>query len=174
MSPANSAGSAPGAINFLAKQEYFTRPGLRGRIIRWVMVATGQVAVDRSGGSVSAAALDAAVRIVESGGAWGIHPEGTRSPDGRTYRGRTGAIRVAMRTGAPLVPVALSGTERINPRDRRMLRPGRVRITFGHPRYFPPLDRAGVRTATDQLMTDLAARSGRCYVDRYAATWPAG
>ncbi|RJO74844.1 1-acyl-sn-glycerol-3-phosphate acyltransferase [Nocardia panacis] len=159
----------PRRITFIAKQEYFTQPGPRGRIIRWVMTATGQVAVDRSGGSASTAALDAAVRILESGGAWGIHPEGTRSPDGRVYRGRTGAIRVAMRTGAPLVPVALSGTDRINPRGRRFWRPGRVHIVFGHARTFPPLDHTEVRTATDTLMTDLATRSGRRYVDRYAA-----
>ncbi|MBU3065920.1 1-acyl-sn-glycerol-3-phosphate acyltransferase [Nocardia sp. NEAU-G5] len=164
----------PRRITFIAKQEYFTGAGLRGRIDRWVMTATGQVAVDRSGGSASAAALDAAVRILESGGVWGIHPEGTRSPDGRVYRGRTGAIRVAMHTGVPLVPVALSGTEQVNPRGRRTWRPGRVRIVFGRPRYFPPLDHTGVRTATDALMTELAMRSSRCYVDRYAATFESG
>lgn len=158
----------PRRITFIAKREYFTERGLRGRVNRWVMTATGQVAVDRSGGSASAAALDAAVRILESGGVWGIHPEGTRSPDGRVYRGRTGAIRVAMQTGAPLVPVALSGTDRVNRRGRRLLRPARVHIVFGTPRTFPPLDRTTVRTETDTLMTELAHHSGRPYVDHYA------
>ncbi|BCK55146.1 lysophospholipid acyltransferase family protein [Nocardia wallacei] len=158
----------PRRITFLAKREYFTERGLRGRINRWVMTATGQVAVDRSGGSASTAALDAAARILESGGVWGIHPEGTRSPDGRVYRGRTGAIRVAMRTGAPLVPVALSGTDLVNRRGRRLLRPARVHIVFGRPRTFPPLDRPTVRTETDALMTELAHRCGRHYVDHYA------
>ncbi|MBB5915699.1 1-acyl-sn-glycerol-3-phosphate acyltransferase [Nocardia transvalensis] len=161
----------PRRITFIAKQEYFTEGGLRGRVNRWVMRATGQVAVDRSGGTASTAALDAAERILESGGVWGIHPEGTRSPDGRVYRGRTGAIRVAMQTGAPLVPVALSGTDRVNRRGRRFLRPARVHIAFGRPRYFPSLDRSTVRTETDALMTELAHRSGRVYVDHYAATF---
>jgi 1-acyl-sn-glycerol-3-phosphate acyltransferase len=160
----------PRRITFIAKQEYFTEPGLRGRINRWVMTATGQVAVDRSGGSASAAALAAAAAILSAGGVWGIHPEGTRSPDGQVYRGRTGVIRVAMQTGAPVVPVALSGTEGVNPRGRRMLRPGKVRIVFGPPRHFPPLNRTQVRAATDALMTELAERSCRCYVDHYAGT----
>ncbi|MCM6777192.1 1-acyl-sn-glycerol-3-phosphate acyltransferase [Nocardia sp. CDC159] len=161
----------PRRITFIAKQEYFTASGWRGRCHRWVMTATGQVRVDRSGGSAAADALAAAERILESGGIWGIHPEGTRSPDGRIYRGRTGVIRVAMRTGAPVVPVALSGTDRVNPRGRRFLRFARVRISFGRPRYFPPADRPAVRAATDALMLDLAARSGRRYVNRYAATF---
>ncbi|MGW5452479.1 lysophospholipid acyltransferase family protein [Nocardia sp. NPDC003979] len=158
----------PRRITFIAKQEYFTGTGTRGRIERWVMTATGQVAVDRSGGSASSAALEAAVGILSDGGVWGIHPEGTRSPDGRVYRGRTGVIRVAMQTGAPVVPVSLSGTDFVNPRGRRMLRPARVRVVFGAPRYFPPLDRAQVRVATDDLMAELAARSHRPYVDQYA------
>ncbi len=163
----------PRRITFLAKDEYFTEPGWRGRINRWVMTATGQVRVDRTGGSAAADALDAAVRILESGGIWGIHPEGTRSPDGRVYRGRTGVIRVAMRTGAPVVPVALSGTDRVNPRGRRLLRFAKVRITFGRPRYFLPADHTAVRAATDELMVELASRSGRRYVDHYAATFRA-
>ncbi|MFI5782740.1 lysophospholipid acyltransferase family protein [Nocardia sp. NPDC051570] len=163
----------PRRITFLAKEEYFTEPGWRGRLNRWVMTATGQVRVDRSGGSAAADAMAAAAGILDGGGIWGIHPEGTRSPDGRIYRGRTGVIRVAMRTGAPVVPVVLSGTDRVNPRGRRFLRFAKVRIAFGRPRYFPPADRAAVRVATDTLMLELAARAGRRYVDHYAATFPA-
>ncbi|MBF6330680.1 lysophospholipid acyltransferase family protein [Nocardia transvalensis] len=163
----------PRRITFIAKQEYFTEPGWRGRLNRWVMTATGQVRVDRSGGCAAADALGAAVRILEADGVWGIHPEGTRSPDGRIYRGRTGVIRVAMQTGAPVVPVVLSGTDRVNPHGRRLLRCARVRISFGRPRHFPPADRLAVRAATDALMLEMAARSGRRYVDDYAARFDA-
>ncbi|GAB4589027.1 lysophospholipid acyltransferase family protein [Nocardia sp. IFM 10818] len=164
----------PRRLTFIAKQEYFTEGGVRGRINRWVMNATGQVPVDRSGGSAGSDSLAAAIRILENGGMWGIHPEGTRSPDGRIYRGRTGVIRVAMHTGAPVVPVVLSGTDRVNPRNRRFLRPAKVRISFGRPRYFRPADQQAVRRATDDLMADIVRRSGRPYVDCYAATFKTG
>lgn len=163
----------PRRITFIAKSEYYTGTGLRGRFDRWVLRATGQVAVDRSGGAASAPALAAAVRILDDGGVWGIYPEGTRSPDGRVYRGRTGVIRVAMQTGAPVVPVVLSGTDRVNPRGRRGWRFARVRIAFGEPRYFRPADRDGVRGATDALMSELVQRSGRRYVDHYAKRFDA-
>lgn len=157
----------PRRITFIAKSEYYAGTGLRGRFDRWVLRATGQVAVDRSGGAASAPALSAAVRILDDGGVWGIYPEGTRSPDGRIYRGRTGVIRVAMQTGAPVIPVVLSGTDRVNPQGRRGWRFARVRISFGPARYFRPADRDGVRAATDALMSELVQRSGRRYVDHY-------
>ncbi|WP_308014385.1 lysophospholipid acyltransferase family protein [Nocardia coffeae] len=113
------------------------------------------------------------MRILDDGGVWGIYPEGTRSPDGRVYRGRTGVIRVAMRTGAPVIPVVLSGTDRVNPMGRRGWRFARVRIGFGAPRYFRPADRDGVRGATDALMAELVQRSGRRYVDHYAKRFEA-
>ncbi|MFF3566505.1 lysophospholipid acyltransferase family protein [Nocardia jiangxiensis] len=163
----------PRRITFIAKSEYYTGTGLRGRFDRWVLRATGQVAVDRSGGAASAPALEAAARILDDGGVWGIYPEGTRSPDGRVYRGRTGVIRVAMRTGAPVIPVVLSGTDRVNPPGRRGWRFARVRIGFGEPRYFRPADRDGVRGATDALMSELVQRSGRRYVDHYAKRFDA-
>ncbi len=164
----------PRKVTFLAKQEYFTQRGFRGRINRFVMNATGQVPVDRTGGTAGSDSLTAAVRILEQGGIWGIHPEGTRSPDGRVYRGRTGVIRVAMQTGAPVVPVVLSGTNQVNPRNRRFLRPAKVRISIGRPRYFLPADQHGVRHATDELMADIVRRSGRPYVNCYATTFKAG
>lgn len=163
----------PRRITFLAKSQYFDEPGWRGRLHRWVMTATGQVRVDRTGGSASADALAAAEGILKSGGVWGIHPEGTRSPDGQVYRGRTGVIRVAMRTGAPVIPVALTGTDRVNRRGRRLLRFGKVRIVFAPARRFVPIDRSAVRAATDDLMAELARRSGRRYIDCYAATFRA-
>ncbi|MEV5651352.1 lysophospholipid acyltransferase family protein [Nocardia sp. NPDC052254] len=163
----------PRRITFLAKSQYFDERGWRGRLNRWVMTATGQVRVDRTGGSAAADALAAAVGILASGGVWGIHPEGTRSPDGRVYRGRTGVVRVAVRTGAPVVPVALTGTDRVDRRGARLLRFGKVRIVFGPPRRFEPVGRAAVRAATDDLMVELAMRSGRRYVDCYAANFRA-
>ncbi|WP_280455895.1 lysophospholipid acyltransferase family protein [Nocardia brasiliensis] len=162
----------PRRATFLAKQEYFTGTGLRGRFQRWFFSVSGQVPVNPTGGSAAADALAAATRILESGGVWAIHPEGTRSPDGRIYRGRTGTLRVAMATGAPVIPVVLSGTDRVNPRGTRLPRFGKVRISFGAPRYYLPADQhRAARTATDELMREMAARSGRHYVDRYAATF---
>ena len=162
----------PRRVTFLAKQEYFTGPGLRGKVNKWFYSVSGQVPVDRTGGSAAADALAAATRILDSGGVWAIHPEGTRSPDGRIYRGRTGTLRVAMATGAPVIPVVLSGTDKVNPRGSRLLRFGKVRITFGAPRRYPPAQQHhAVRTATDELMREMAARSGRHYVDHYAVTF---
>ncbi|MEV0297321.1 lysophospholipid acyltransferase family protein [Nocardia sp. NPDC050710] len=163
----------PRRVTFLAKQEYFTGTGLKGRFNRWFYTVSGQVPVDRTGGTAAADALAAATRILESGGIWAIHPEGTRSPDGRVYRGRTGTLRVAIATGAPVVPVVLSGTDRVNPRGSRRWRFAKVRISFGAPRYYLAADQHP-RAATDDLMRELAARAGRPYVDRYAATFSHG
>ncbi|MBH0780003.1 lysophospholipid acyltransferase family protein [Nocardia bovistercoris] len=161
----------PRRVTFLAEREYFTGAGVKGRLTRWFYTVSGQVPVDRTGGSAAADALAAATGILESGGIWAIHPEGTRSPDGRIYRGRTGALRVAIATGAPVVPVVLSGTERVNPIGSRRWRFAKVRIDFAAPRRYPAADRPHPRTATDALMRELADRAGRPYVDRYAATF---
>lgn len=162
----------PRPLTFLAKQEYFTGTGLRGRLQRWFFTAAGQVPVDRAGGDGAADALATATRILADGRAWAIHPEGTRSVDGRVYRGRTGALRVAMATGAPVVPVVLDGTDRMNPRGRKLLRFTKVRISVHPARRYPAAEHhAQVRVATDQLMREIATLSGRPYVDRYAATF---
>ncbi|MGW6692237.1 lysophospholipid acyltransferase family protein [Rhodococcus sp. NPDC054953] len=158
-------------IVFLAKSDYFDGAGATGRLRRWFFTSMGQISVDRSGGTTSSPALDAATGIVEQGGAWGIHPEGTRSPDGRLYRGRTGAVRVAMNTGVPLVPVAITGTraDRAVPWRRR-----RVVVEFLDPLDLVPFADAGatgVRTATDTLMRSIGSRTGQLYVDAYAKTW---
>lgn len=164
----------PRRVTFLAKQEYFTGSGMKGRFNRWFYSVSGQVPVDRTGGDAAANALAAATEILQAGGVWAIHPEGTRSPDGRIYRGRTGALRVAMATGAPVLPVVLSGTDRVNPRGSRTWRFAKVRISFGAPRYYPPAaQQRDARLATDDLMRELANRSGRPYVDCYAATFTA-
>ncbi|WP_063058247.1 lysophospholipid acyltransferase family protein [Nocardia sienata] len=154
-------------VFFLAKSDYFDRPGLMGLAQRWFFRGVGQIRVDRRGGPGATPALTAAIGIIERGGVWGIHPEGTRSPDGRLYRGHTGAVRVAMATGVPLFPVAITGT-RSDPG-----RPWwRRRVTV---EILPALDMArygaaghGARRATDALMRTLADRTGQQYVDEYA------
>lgn len=145
-------------LTFLAKHEYFTRPGLRGRVQRWFFSVVRQVPVDRVGGD-AAKALAAATHILDVGEIWAIHPEGTRSPDGHLHRGRTGVARVALATGAPVIPVALHGSARIRPHHR-------VRITIG-----TAIDlnaHNDIRSATDELMLAIQKLSGQTYVDEYA------
>lgn len=159
-------------VFFLAKSEYFDRPGPAGLVQRWFFRGVGQIRVDRRGGPGAAPALTAAIGIIERGGVWGIHPEGTRSPDGRLYRGHTGAVRVALATGVPLLPVAITGT---GPEPGRPW--WRRRVTL---EILPALDLAGYRAAgphgarraTDALMRTLAARTGQQYVDEYARRRP--
>jgi 1-acyl-sn-glycerol-3-phosphate acyltransferase len=158
-------------ITFLAKSEYFDDAGIAGRLKRWFFSAMGQIPVDRRGGAKASPALEAATKIVEQGGVWGIHPEGTRSPDGRLYRGRTGAVRVAMDTDVPLVPVAITGTrpDRSVPWWRR-----RVVVEILAPLDLTPFRNsgaAGVRAATDTLMLAIGARTGQQYVNVYASAW---
>lgn len=158
-------------VTFLAKSDYFDRGGLTGRLQRWFFTAVGQIPVDRRGGSGASPSLEAATRIVEHGGTWGIHPEGTRSPDGRLYRGRTGAVRVAMDTGAPLVPIAITGTrpDRSVPWWSR-----RVVVEILEPLDLTPFRSTSgddVRAATDALMAVILSRTGQEYVDTYAKVW---
>lgn len=160
-------------VTFLAKADYFERAGLIGRLHRWFFTAVGQIPVDRRGGNAASPALAAATRIIERGGLWGIHPEGSRSPDGRLYRGRTGAVRVAMDTGVPLVPVAITGTTR-NPHVPRWRRQ-RVVIEILEPLDLTPFRRTDgdddVRSATDTLMAAIQACTGQEYVDGYSKVW---
>lgn len=167
-------------ITFVAKREYFTGTGIKGRFLRWFFTASGQVPIDRGGADAAASALRAARDILEAGGVWGIYPEGTRSPDGRLYRGKTGVMRVALATGAPVVPVVVRGTDTVNPPGTRAWRPGRVRITICPPvdlsRHHGGLDPTGgsphpARSATDELMRVLHRHSGQEYVEMYAADY---
>jgi 1-acyl-sn-glycerol-3-phosphate acyltransferase len=161
-------------VTFVAKNEYFTGRGLKGMLTRWFVSAAGQVPIDRSSGSAAQGALDAAKKILDGGGVWGIYPEGTRSPDGRLHKGKTGVIRVALATGAPVIPVVMVGTSAINPPGTRLWRFGRVRIKICPPLDFSRYqdfqeDRQVVRSATDELMLALANNSDQEYVDLYAA-----
>jgi 1-acyl-sn-glycerol-3-phosphate acyltransferase len=161
-------------LTFVAKSEYFTGHGVRGALLRWFFRTGGQVPVDRSGSGAGDAALDAARGILGRGGLWAIHPEGSRSPDGRLHRGRTGVMRVALAGDVPVIPVVLRGTDRVHRRGSRRLTPSRVTVEFLPPLDLSPWrgradDRAAVREATDALMRELARASGQEYVDRYAA-----
>jgi 1-acyl-sn-glycerol-3-phosphate acyltransferase len=161
-------------ITFVAKTEYFTSPGLKGMLKRWFFTAGGQVPIDRGGATAAQGALDAATRILDDGGIWAIYPEGTRSPDGRLYKGKTGVIRVALATGALVVPVVMSGSETVNPPGSWRWRFGRVKIKVCPPLDFSRYrdfrdDRHVLRSATDELMWVLANNSQQEYVDAYAA-----
>lgn len=164
-------------VTFVAKNEFFTGRGVKGRAVRWFHRATGQVPIDRTGGRGAQAALDAATKILAAGGVWGIYPEGSRSRDGRLYRGKTGTMRVALATGAPVVPVIVQGTDVVNPVGSRRWYFGRVHLIVCPPmdlsRYQGlRVDQQVVRRATDELMETLRARSGQEYVDSYSARLP--
>jgi len=131
--------------------------------------------VDRSGGKAARAALDTLLRVLREGGVAGIYPEGTRSPDGRLYRGKTGVARLALESGALVVPVALLNTDEIQPTGKLIPKIMRVRIRFGAPLDFSRYagnagDRFVERAITDEIMYELMTLSGRPYVDVYAAT----
>lgn len=163
----------PRKVTFLAKSEYFTSPGLKGLAKKLTFIALGQVPVDRAGGSRSEAALLTGLSVLANGECLGIYPEGTRSPDGRLYRGRTGVARLALESGAPIVPVAMFNTADIQPTGKLIPKIMRVRMVFGEPIYLGPPEKAKspeeLRKATDQLMRKLQEMSGQEYVDIYAS-----
>lgn len=163
----------PRRITFLAKAEYFTGPGLKGRLTAAFFRSVGQIPVDRSGGKASQAAVTAAIEVLERDELLGIYPEGTRSHDGRLYRGRTGVAVMALRAQAPVIPCAVLGTFELQPPGRRFPRIGRVTIRFGEPLDFSRFfgmdeQRYVVRSVTDEIMYAIMAMSGQEYVDRYA------
>ena len=163
----------PRKVTFLAKSEYFTSPGLKGLLKKLAFIALGQVPVDRAGGSRSEAALLTGLSVLAQGECLGIYPEGTRSPDGRLYRGRTGIARLAMESGAPVVPVAMFNTAEIQPTGKVIPKIMRVEMVFGEPIYFSTPEKANdpesLRKATDQIMKKLQEMSGQEYVDIYAS-----
>ncbi len=160
----------PRKVTFLAKSEYFTSPGPKGLLKKLTFLALGQVPVDRSGGRRSEAALITGLKVLSEGQCLGIYPEGTRSPDGRLYKGRTGIARLAMESGAPIIPVAMFNTEKIQPTGKVIPKVMRVKMVFGEPIYLKgdSTDLNLLRTATDELMSTLQKLSGQEYVDMYA------
>jgi 1-acyl-sn-glycerol-3-phosphate acyltransferase len=160
----------PRKVTFLAKSEYFTSPGPKGLLKKLTFIALGQVPVDRSGGRRSEAALITGLQVLSEGKCLGIYPEGTRSPDGRLYKGRTGIARLAIESGAPVIPVAMFNTEKIQPTGQVIPNIQRVGMTFGQPMYFDgdSSDLAYLRVVTDQIMNRIRELSGQEYVEEYA------
>jgi 1-acyl-sn-glycerol-3-phosphate acyltransferase len=162
-------------VTFLAKAEYFTTPGVKGLLSRAFFAGVGQVPIDRDDPDASRAALTTGVRVLRGGNILGIYPEGTRSPDGRLYRGKTGVARMALESGAVVVPCAMINTAIIQPTGRMVpkLRP-RPGVRFGAPLDFSRFaglggDRLVERSMTDEIMYALMQLSGQEYVDVYAA-----
>lgn len=164
-------------VFFIGKDEYVTGKGLKGRLMAWFFTGVGMVPVDRDGGRGGVAALMTGRRILEEGHVFGIYPEGTRSPDGRLYRGRTGIARLTLMTGAPVVPFAVIGTDKLQPGGAGLPRPGRVTVRFGEAMEFSRYegmdrDRYVLRAVTDSVMTEVMRLSGQEYVDMYASRAP--
>ena len=160
-------------VTFVAKAEYFTGRGLKGFLVRMFFVGTGTIPVDRSGGRAAQAAIETGLRILREGRLFGIYPEGTRSPDGRLYRGKTGVARLALESGAPVIPVVMLNADEIQPPGKIIPKIKRVRIRFGPPMDFSRYrgmagDRFVERAVTDEIMYALMELSGREYVDVYA------
>jgi 1-acyl-sn-glycerol-3-phosphate acyltransferase len=162
-------------VTFLAKSDYFTGRGLKGRLTAGFFKGLGQLPVDRSGGQTSDAALQTGLKVLRRGDLLGIYPEGTRSPDGRLYRGKTGVARLALEAGVPVLPVAMIGTDKVQPIGRKVPRIGRVGVVIGVPLDFSRYDgmqddRFVLRSITDEIMYELMELSGQEYTDVYAAT----
>lgn len=161
-------------VVFLAKSEYFTGTGIKGRLTALFFRLTNQLPMDRSGGAASAASLNAGMEVLNHGGLLGIYPEGTRSPDSRLYRGKVGVARLALEAGVPVVPVAMIGTDKVQPIGKRLPNIRRIGMIFGEPLDFSHYrdqaeDREVQRKVADQVMFELQRLSGQEYVDEYAA-----
>lgn len=164
--------SIPRPMVYLAKSEYF-----ESWKSAWIFKGLGMIPIRRNDGDDARSALDAAAGVLEAGGVLGVYPEGTRSIDGRLYKGRTGVARLALRSGAPVVPVGIAGSMQIMPKRARFPKPwGRLTVRFGQPLTFSPQEPTGaaLRTITDQIMFTIMSLSGQEYVDRYAAVAPVG
>jgi 1-acyl-sn-glycerol-3-phosphate acyltransferase len=161
-------------VTFVAKAEYFTSPGVKGWFQKKFFSGAGQVPIDRSGASAAEGALAAANRILGEGGLFGIYPEGTRSHDGRLYRGKTGVARLALENKVPVIPVAVVGTDVVAPPGKKFGAFTRPVVRFGAPLDFSRYqgledDRFILRSITDEIMYEIMRLSGQEYVDVYAA-----
>ncbi|MFJ6718028.1 MULTISPECIES: 1-acyl-sn-glycerol-3-phosphate acyltransferase [unclassified Streptomyces] len=160
-------------ITFLAKAEYFTGPGVKGRLTAAFFRSAGQIPVDRSGKDAGRAALREGLGVLAKGELLGIYPEGTRSHDGRLYKGKVGVAAMALGAGVPVVPCAMVGTFEIQPPGQKIPNIRRVTIRFGRPLEFSRYaglegERAILRAVTDEIMYAVLELSGQEYVDRYA------
>jgi 1-acyl-sn-glycerol-3-phosphate acyltransferase len=174
----------PRPVKFLAKAEYFDQPGFKGRLSAGFFRGVGSIPIDRSGAKAAEAALNTALRLLGEGEVVGMYPEGTRSPDGRLYKGRTGVARIALAARCPVVPVAIFGTSQVQPTGKTIPRVHKVDVRFGTPldfsRFTGPdgslwsaLDgteaqHTVLRTVTDEIMYTLMSMTGQEYIDSYA------
>ncbi|MPQ97672.1 1-acyl-sn-glycerol-3-phosphate acyltransferase [Modestobacter sp. I12A-02628] len=161
-------------VIFLAKAEYFRGSGVKGWLQRLFFSGTGQVPIDRTSASAAENALSTGTRILSAGSLLGIYPEGTRSPDARLYRGKTGVARMALESGVPVIPVAMVHTEKVQPLGKRLPRIHKVEVRIGKPLDFSRYaglsgDRFVERSITDEIMYEIMTLSGQEYVDLYGA-----
>jgi 1-acyl-sn-glycerol-3-phosphate acyltransferase len=165
----------PRRMTFLAKSDYFTGKGAKGRLTAAFFKGVGQLPIDRSGGRAGEAALRSGLRVLRRGELLGIYPEGTRSPDGRLYRGRTGVARMALEAGVPVLPVAMIGTDKAQAPGTKIPKLLRIGVRIGKPLDFSRYDgmqddRFVLRSITDEIMYELMLLSGQEYVDMYATS----
>lgn len=162
-------------VTFLAKSDYFTGKGIKGAVVRWFFKATGQLPIDRSGGKASEDSLNTGLGVLERRLLLGIYPEGTRSPDGKLYRGRTGIARMVLQAKVPVVPVAMIDTEKVQRIGQTVPKIRRVGVVMGDPLDFSRFagmdgERAVLRAVTDRIVYDIMRLSGQQYEDVYAST----
>ena len=162
-------------VTFLAKSDYYTARGLKGWAIKNFLKAAGMLPIDRSGGKASEASLLTGLGVLRRGEVLGIYPEGTRSPDGKLYRGRTGVARMVLEGGVPVIPVAMIDTEKVMPIGRRIPKVRRIGIVIGEPLDFSRFegmegDRFILRSITDEIIYELSHLSDQEYIDVYASS----
>lgn len=165
----------PRTVNFLAKSDYFTGKGIKGWATRVFMNGTGQIPIDRSGGRASEASLNTGLSVLGNGGALALYPEGTRSPDGKLYRGRTGVARMILEANCVVVPAVMVGSHEMLPIGAKFPKRVPLEIRFGEPLDFSRFagtdgDRFVLRSITDQIMVALHDLGEQEYVDVYAST----
>jgi 1-acyl-sn-glycerol-3-phosphate acyltransferase len=163
----------PRHLAFWAKAEYFSGEGVKGTFTKALMHGLGAIKVERAGGRAALTAFDAAIPALQGGDMVAVYPEGTRSPDGRLYRGRTGVARLAVAAGVPIIPVGMIGTEKVQPIGQpypRLVGWGKVTVKFGKPieTLGRADDRTSLRALTDEVMAEIQKLTGQEYVPRYA------
>ena len=165
--------TCPRMVHFMGKAEYFEGKGLKGRFKKWWFTSVGVFPVDRSGGDKSLGALAHARDIIEAGHLFGIHIEGTRSPDGRLYKGHTGVARLALETGCPIIPTAIIGSRELQKPGTVIPKKGRTQVLYGKPiqvtrKSADAITHDDLRSLTDRVTAAIAKMSGQQYVDEYA------
>ena len=165
--------TCPRMIHFMGKAEYFEGKGIKGKFKKWWFTSVGVFPVDRSGGSKALGGLEHAREIIEEGHLFGIHIEGTRSPDGRLYKGHTGAARLALETGCPIIPAAIIGSRELQKPGQVIPGKGHSKVIYGEPIEVEktPSDEVTherLRELTDEITRRIQAMSGQEYVPEYA------